>query len=58
MSDMFSSFEATMPVEPSIAIVRRWYLETPIHSLAGRCAAELVYDGNAADVLAFIRSID
>ena len=58
MSDMFSIFEAAMRIEPSIAVVRHWYLETPIHSLGGRCAAELVYDGDVADVLAFLKSID
>ena len=55
---MFSIFEAAIRVEPSIADVRHWYFETPIDSLGGRCAAELVYDGEVADVLAFLKSID
>jgi hypothetical protein len=58
MGDMFPIFEAAMRVEPSIAVVRHWYLETPIHSLGGRCAAERVCDGEVADVLAFLNSID
>ena len=55
---MFSIFEAAMRVEPSIEVVRHWYFETPIHSLDGRSAAELVFDGELADVLAFLQSID
>jgi hypothetical protein len=58
MSDMFSIFEAAMRIEPSIAVVRHWYFETPIHSLGDRCADELVDDGEVADVLAFLKSID
>ncbi|MFZ0872488.1 MAG: hypothetical protein WAM90_17375 [Rhodanobacter sp.] len=58
MSKMFSIFEAAMRVEPSIEVVRHWYFETPIHSLGDRSAAELVYDGEVADVLAFLKSID
>lgn len=58
MSDMFSIFRAAMRVEPSIEVVRHWYFETPIQSLGSRCADELVNDGEVADVLAFLKSID